>query len=277
MGAEAEREAYWRSDADAVGDHHGRGLRAGRPGPQRRRDRARTRELLLRKLIYGADEQVGVAAAQLARLLDLDPAVRLQTVQGRCGRSSVDPSYDLAALMGIALLSAGDGREERGDWLTKARWKEERWRPWLPTLSAGYSPGEFGGGSNRAPHRLFRPPAATTSTSGPCGLCRTRARQSGAAARTPGRNRPGHQPAAADRRIDQDEVAEAYGLPAAPPPANGVRNSGCPAEAGFREELIRTHGGVGLPIEVVNSLDLLPGQDAMAATVQYDQAEFRSS
>ena len=45
-------------------------------------DRAQTRRLLLRNLVYRADEQVGVAAAQLARLLDLDPSVRLQTVQG---------------------------------------------------------------------------------------------------------------------------------------------------------------------------------------------------
>ena len=49
------------------------------------------------------------------------------------------------------------------------------------------------------------------------------------------------------------------------------------AEAGFREELTRTRGGVGLPIEVVNSLDLLTRarQDVITAIIEYDQAQFR--
>ena len=61
---------------------YGGGLRQGRPGPQGRCRSAETRSLLVRNQVYRADERVGVAAAQLARLLDLDPSVRLQTVQG---------------------------------------------------------------------------------------------------------------------------------------------------------------------------------------------------
>jgi hypothetical protein len=49
------------------------------------------------------------------------------------------------------------------------------------------------------------------------------------------------------------------------------------AEAGVREELTRTPGRVGLPIEVVNSLDLSARarQDFITAIVEYDQAQFR--
>jgi hypothetical protein len=49
------------------------------------------------------------------------------------------------------------------------------------------------------------------------------------------------------------------------------------AEAGFREELVRTRGGVGLPIEALNSFELLvrAHQDWIVATIEYDQAQFR--
>ena len=76
----------------------------------------------------------------------------------------------------------------------------------------------------------------------------------------------------------QDEVAEAYGISAARRRQMELSQQQlATAEAGFREELIRTRGGVGLPIEVVNSLDLLTRarQDFVTAIVEYDQAQFR--
>ena len=76
----------------------------------------------------------------------------------------------------------------------------------------------------------------------------------------------------------QDEVAEAYGVSLARRRQMEIAQQQlATAQAGFREELTRTHGGVGLPIEVVNSLDLLTQarQEAIAAIVEYDQAQFR--
>ena len=168
-------------------------------------DRAETRGLLLRNLVYQADERVGVAAAQLARLLDLDPSVRLQTVQGPVRAIDVvDPSYDLAALIGIALRCRPEmAARNSAIALTEARWKEERWRPWLPTISAGYSAGEFGGGSNLAPPPAFQNSGRndfdvwavwTLQNAGVGNRALQRA--------TAGRDRSGHQRAGADRRLD---------------------------------------------------------------------------
>jgi outer membrane protein TolC len=49
------------------------------------------------------------------------------------------------------------------------------------------------------------------------------------------------------------------------------------AQAGFREDLDRIRGTVGLPIEVTNSLDLLAEarQSHLRAIIDYNRAEFR--
>ena len=178
---------------------------------------ARTRELLLRKLVYGTDERVGVAAAQLARLLDLDPSVRLQTVQGPLRAIDiVDPSYDLAALLGLALRFRPEmAARNAAILLTEARWKEERWRPWLPTLSAGYSAGEFDGGSNQGP-----PPAFQASGRNDFDVWAVWTLQNaGAGNRALQRTRQAELDQAASQRLRtlnliEDEVAEAYGTAA---------------------------------------------------------------
>ena len=76
----------------------------------------------------------------------------------------------------------------------------------------------------------------------------------------------------------QEEVSAAYGLAAARRQQVAIaQRQLATADAGFREELRRTRGGVGLPIEVVNSLDLLTRarQDAITAIIEYDRAQFR--
>jgi outer membrane protein TolC len=240
-----------------------------------------TRGLLLRNLVYRADEQVGVAAAQLARLLDLDPAVRLQTVQGPVQAIDVvDASYDLASLLGVAVRCRPEmAARNAAIALTEARWREEKWRPLLPTISAGYSAGEFGGGSNLAPPPAFQNSGRndfdvwavwTLQNAGIGNLALQRTRQAEVDQATSQRA----------RTVDliQDEVADAYGVSAARRRQMELsQRQLAVAEAGFREELIRTRGGVGLPIEVVNSLDLLTRarQDFITAIVEYDQAQFR--
>ncbi len=282
LAAEASRDAYLRSDTDAAQ------LTATveayvKVGQARKADadRTQTRRLLLRNLVYRADEQVGVAAAQLAGLLDLDPSVRLQTVQGPVRAIEiVDPSYDLAALIGIAVRYRPEmAARNAAIALTEARWKEERWRPLLPTISAGYSAGEFGGGSNLAPPPAFQNSGRndydvwavwTLQNAGIGNLALQRTRQAEVDQATSQRARI--------EALIQDEVAEAYGISAARRRQMELSQQQlATAEAGFREELIRTRGGVGLPIEVVNSLDLLARarQDFVTAVVEYDQAQFR--
>ena len=282
MGAEAARDAYGRTDAEAA--QVIATVEAFVKVGQARKadaDRAQTRGLLLRNLIYRADEQVGVAAARLARLLDLDPSVRLQTVQGPVRAFDiVDPSRDLAALIGIALSYRPEmAARNSAIALTEARWKEERWRPWLPTISAGYSAGEFGGGSN-----LAAPPAFKSSGRNDFDVWAVWTLQNvGVGNRALQRTRQAEADQAASERERtmnsiREEVAAAHGIAAARRRQMEISQQQLAiAEAGFREELRRTRGGEGLPIEVLNSLDLLARarQDFIAAMVQYDQAQFR--
>ncbi len=282
MGAEAARDAYWRADADA-----GRVIATVQAfvqvGQARKADadRAETRGLLLRNQVYRADERVGVAAARLASLLDLDPAIRLQTVAGGVTAIDVvDRSYDLAALECIALRCRPEmSARHSAIALTEARWREERWRPWLPTVSAGFSAGEFGGGSNLAPPPSFQNSGRndfdisavwTLQNAGIGNLALQRGRQAEMDAATSER--------AATMNLIRAEVAEAYGASAARrQQTQFAAQQLATAEAGFREEMIRIRGGEGLPIEVVNSLDQLARarQDLITATVEYDQAQFR--
>ncbi len=282
MGAEASRDAYWRTDADA-----GRVIASVeafvKVGQARQADadRARSRGLLLRNRVYQADERVGVAAARLAALLDLDPSVRLQTVPGQVRAVElVDSSYNLAALTEIAMRCRPEISARNADIaLTEAQWNEERWRPWLPTISAGYSAGEFGGGSNLAP-----PPAIEYAGRNDFDVLAVWTLQNvgiGNLALQRGRRAQVDQATSERLRIADVirlEVADAYGIAAARRAQIALAQQQlATAEAGFGEELIRIRGGEGLPIEVVNSLDLLARarQDLVTAIVEYDQAQFR--
>jgi outer membrane protein TolC len=192
----------------------------------------------------------------------------------------VDRSYDLASLIGIALQCRPEiAARNSAIALTEARWREERWRPLLPTISAGYSAGEFGGGSNLAP-----PPAFQNSGRNDFDVWAVWTLQNvGMGNRALQRGRQAEVDEATSERartvnLIQDEVADAYGVSAARRRQMDISQLQlAAAEAGFREELTRTRGGVGLPIEVVNSLDLLTRarQDFITAIIEYDQAQYR--
>ena len=251
-----------------------RRARPARPTPI-----AQTRGLLLRNRVYQADERVGVAAARLARLLDLDPSLHLQTVSGPLEAfDMVDPNYDLVALLDIALRNRPEmAARHSAVAQSETRWKEERWRPWLPTISAGYSSGGFGGDSDLAPgyktagRSDFDVWAVwTLQNVGVGNLALQHGRRSEIDRATSERA----------RTVDsiRDEVTRAYSLVAARRRQIAIsRQQLATAQAGFREELARTRAGVGLPIEVVNSLDLLARarQDLITVIVEYDQAQFR--
>lgn len=244
-------------------------------------DRVQARAYLVRNEIYRAEERAAVASAQLARVLDLDPAVRFQTVSRATEPMQlVDPRDDLESLISMAVRRRPEmaARSAAID-VTQGRLKQERIRPLLPTISAGYSAGEFGGGSNLAPNRFdhFAPRSDfdvwavwTFRNAGIGNLATQRAR------------RVEVDEAATERvrtmnRI-RDEVGEAYATSAARWRQMEItRQQLATAQSGFREELVRTRGGEGLPIEVVNSFELAAkaSLDAINAVVEYDQAQLR--
>src|SRR5262249_48031452 len=98
---------------------------------------------LLRRQLQQAEEDAAVASAQLCRLANLDPSVRLRTPGGnvepfRLVPEESDPEGLIAEALRerpeVAAQSAVIGEAQ-------TRVKQERARPWLPIVYAGYSYG----------------------------------------------------------------------------------------------------------------------------------------
>src|SRR5262249_14224733 len=98
-----------------------------------------------------AEEEVAVAAANLARLLDLDPSLRLRAADALPPMLTLVERQDVESLVQIALSNRPElGAAAAAIAVARTNLREERMRPLLPTLSVGYSAGTFGGGSNLA-------------------------------------------------------------------------------------------------------------------------------
>jgi outer membrane protein TolC len=282
LGAEAGLEALRQTDADAA--KIVQAMEAFVQVGQARKadaDRAQSRALLIRTEMYGAEEQVAVAAARLAALLDLDPAVGLEATSGPLQPVPlVDPGYDLENLIAIALGARPEmGSQRAAIAAGEARLQAEKMRPLLPTISAGFSAGDFGAGSDLGPVSLgqFAPRSDfdvlavwTLQNAGLGNLALQR------------RRRAEVEQAVSQRvrviNLIREEVSAAYGTAAARcRQIQWAQQQLATAQSGFREELTRIRGGEGLPIEAVNSLDLLARArlDAITAVVEYNQAEFR--
>jgi outer membrane protein TolC len=114
--------------------------------------RARTAALLLHVQKQSAEERVAFAAAELSRVLHLDPSTRLHSP----GRDIallplVDPEQKLEELIRLALSTRPELSAIRAEiGLKSTQVRQEKMRPLLPTLSVGYSAGGFGGGTNLA-------------------------------------------------------------------------------------------------------------------------------
>ena len=152
VAAEARREALLVSLRE-VGEIEQAQKAFARVGQGRDADYHRARaDLLLMKLDeQQAQEESAVAAAELSRLLHLDPSVRLVTPAGPIEMLElVNESMDVEALVDQALHQRPEVTSRSAEIAAaEFRLRNERMRPWLPTISAGYSGGAFGGGSNR--------------------------------------------------------------------------------------------------------------------------------
>jgi outer membrane protein TolC len=113
--------------------------------------RARTDALLLHSEEQEAEARVAVAAAELARVLHLDPSTRLHTPAKKIAMLPlVDASYTLEQLMDIALRTRPELAAIRAEIARKnIQYRQELWRPLLPTVSIGFSAGGFAGRTNR--------------------------------------------------------------------------------------------------------------------------------
>ena len=150
-GAEARLVALRQSEADfaeiarLTADH----AKVGQ-GREADAQRASTELLLEQAAAQGVEEEAAVAAAELGRLLDVEPSVRLHAPPVPL-MELVDPRDSLERLVQIAMLNrpeiAARGAEVAA---VETRLKKEKIRPFLPLLEVGVSAGDFGGGGSQA-------------------------------------------------------------------------------------------------------------------------------
>jgi len=251
-------------------------------GRQADAKRAEANLELLHRDIHKSEEEVAVASARLCGLLTLDPSVRLRTPGGNIPRLRLVPeTYDDQELVTQAI----QGRPEvlaRSAAIGEAqtRVKQERVRPWLPTLSIGYSYAGFGGGSNQVASDFgplksrndFDVVAVWTVENLGLGT-RARVRQASATL--------GASVAEFDRITNQirREVAESLAMTrAAARQIETATTSLSAAEEGFRLESERIRQGEGRrPIETLDSFRQLleSRQELLRAVIAFNVAQFR--
>ena len=111
--------------------------------------RARSEVLLLQAAAERTREDMGVAAAELARLLDVDPSSALRPADLTPPLYEVvDPGATLPHLLEIAYASHPEiVARIAAVRFQDIRVRQEKVRPWLPIVAIGVSAGEFGGGA----------------------------------------------------------------------------------------------------------------------------------
>lgn len=245
-------------------------------------NRARADALLLHAEEQDLQEQVAVTSAELSRVLHLDPSIRLRTLPGALEMVQlVDPDHSIETLVEMAQVARPELAARTAEIAAaEYRVRQEVTRPLLPVVSVGFSGGAFGGGGNFNPGQSFfqtfggRTDFDVTAVWSLQNLGfgnsaiqkRTRAeRDQAIAARGRMSNRIGR------------EVGDAFAKSESRRRQVGIAQQRLrSAVDGAREELERTRGGEGLPIEALNSVRLL-GEAGMAlveAIGGYDLAQF---
>jgi outer membrane protein TolC len=244
-------------------------------------NRAQAEWKLHRAAVQRAEEAVAVSAARLANRLNLDPTIRLRpegTTLTPLNLVALDThEYDLIqyALRNRPDLAARAAKVARAE----VRYHEELARPWIPTVWLGYSGGVFGGGSNVVPPLLSHFSGRTDFDvqvfwtllnlgAGNLSLQNRRLARVGQA---------DAQRVGVINQVRHEIItARALAL-AAREQIEIARKELTSAENGFREDADRSRQNLGLPIEVLNSLDLVAGArvNLIRALLRYNQAQFR--
>jgi outer membrane protein TolC len=235
----------------------------------------------LNRTLAFAAENIAVASARLNRLLSLEGTSRLQSPGGPIEAVRLIPEdTDLEVLVAAAvrsrpeLLARSAAVQE-----AQIRVRQEQVRPWVPTLSVGYSAGVFGGGGSQATTDFS--PFFGRSDFDVIAVWNLQNLWVGNRARTAQADAVVGQAIAELRVMNNQvrrEVSEALAAArAAAKQMEAARRSLRPAEEGFRQEIDRVHQGQGRPIELLDSFRqyLEARQEMIRTTVAYDIAQFR--
>lgn len=247
--------------------------------------RARAESLLLRLEEQQSQEDAAVASAELSRLLHLDPSVRLVTPPGPIEMLElVDENMNEEAMVAQAFQFRPEVAARNAEiGAAEFRVRDEKMRPWLPTISAGFSGGAFGGGSNL---QNLGVPGTFYALDGRTDLdlwAFWTVQNLGAGnhalqgVRTAERDAIVFQRALAFAAIRR-EVAERKAQALARRRSVAVTwKQLSAAERGAHEELLRTRAGEALPLESLNLMLRLANarQQLLNAVIEYDRAELR--
>jgi outer membrane protein TolC len=243
--------------------------------------RAHAQWLLVKSQVEQTQERFAVAAANLARLLELDPSVRLVPSDDVPPLLDfVDPATPLPQLLEIAMSGHPELSARSADVATaQVHVRQEHVRPWLPLIMAGFSVGDFGGAGSQAVTRSWLSGARMDADVWAVWSLQNlglgnRARQNRAQVEV------GQADAERQRAVDRirREVAEALALVLAQrQQINVARRRIETSQKAFEEDLRRARNLVGRPIEVLRSLDLLTTArlDLVRAMVGYSNAQLQ--
>jgi outer membrane protein TolC len=282
LGAEARLAAVRQSqkELDAVVQLTANFARTGL-GREGDAERARTQAALLQADEQSAAEAVAVAAAELARLLSMDPSLGLHGPGAPLPIFQlIDPTEDLENLVQVAVANRPEVSARSADVTANAmRLKQEQVRPFVPLVILGYSAGDFGGGSNQADSNFGHFDGRTDFDAMAVWSLQNLGFGNRAIQR---RVRAQVYEAEAKRTAVIDrirrEVADARAecLARRQEIEIGRRRAAIALE-GYQLDLIRTRNLQARPIEVLNSVTSLYAarQDLIGALVEYSSAQFR--
>jgi outer membrane protein TolC len=259
--------------------------RTGR-GREANARRARTAALLLHIQKQALEERTAVAAAELARVLHLDPSTRLRSPARNIALMQlVDQDYSLQQLIQLAQNARPELAAIRAEIARKnTQVRQERARPFLPTLAVNYSAGAFGGGTNRSDLVPVHPEFGRIGSRADFDVLAYWTLQGMGAGNI----------ALARKRMNEREIAQVDELRL----INQVRREVAAAKAqvearrqeidtallrldvaekSFREDYERIRGNLGLPIEVLDSIDRLVASrlNLIQVLAGYNLAQFQ--
>lgn len=249
-------------------------------GKQADADRSQSEFQLIQVQVEAAQEQISVAAAELARLLHQDPSVRLRAIEPLAIMQLVPLNEPLDQLIQRAISARAEVRAKAAAIAAAAaRTRQETVRPFVPVLSLGYSAGVFGGGSNLVDTNFghfsgrgdFDAMAFWSLDNLGIGNLAVQRRR-----RAEFRRAQSEQVMTIDQI--RREVADAYAIATARQhELEAARRGLASAERGYRTDAERSRNLEGLPIELLNSIDLLAAArlDVIRTIVEFDQAQFR--
>ncbi len=237
--------------------------------------------------VLAYEAEIIKASARLAQLLNLDPSIRLHpTDPWAVPLGIVDEKMTLPELLAIGLTQ----RPEMAARQAAVRYaflnlKNYKWLPFSPNARVGLSAGSFGGGSNLsgAPYNVSPFFGNFSARSDFDVICYWTLKNMAVG------NRALINKAAAEYNISDLELIKTLNLVRAQIASSQAKalarfaqigineNAVRTGQAGFAEDLLRTKAAEGLPIEVLNNLDLLARArfDLLASIIEYNTAEFQ--